>query len=70
MAKLKKEMLEGLTNSEIKEFFTTENWRDSPSPIKEYLEGGKDNFELGSRINRTERLLSSIIVGRFISGQL
>lgn len=68
MAKIKKELLEGLTNSQIKRFFTSEDWKTAPSPIREYIAEGKDIFEIGNRINRVERLLTNIIVDRFLKG--
>jgi len=71
MAKITKQDLEGLTSNEIKSFYTSENTTVFHiSPIKEYLEEGKEIYELGNRINRVERLLNIIIVERFINNTL
>lgn len=70
MAKIKKEDLIHLSNSEIKLCFTSEDISKLPSPVKEFIEDGKDTFTMGNRINRVENLTTNIIVERFINGQL
>lgn len=70
MAKISKQDLVHLSNSEIKLCFTTEDNTKLPSPVKEFVEGGKDTFTMGNRINRVESLMINIIVDRFINGQL
>ena len=71
MAKISKKDLEFLSSEQIKEFYTTENMTQFHiSPIKEYIESGKDNYELGARINRVEKLLNIIVVERFVRGTL
>lgn len=71
MAQIKKKDVEFLTSEQIKSFYTTENLTQfNISPIKEYIEGGKDNHTMGNRINRVENILNLIIVERFINGTL
>lgn len=70
MAKISKKDLIHLSNSQIKLCFTTEDRSKLPSPVKEFVEGGKDTFSMGNRINRVENLMTNIIVDRFIKGQL
>ena len=71
MAKITKDKLEHLTNEEIKGFYTSENTLQyHVSPIKEFLEEGRDSYELGMRVNRVEKILNLIIVERFINGLL
>lgn len=70
MAKIKKEDLEHLTSEQIRSFYKSEEVKLLPSPIKEYVLEGKDKFDMGPRFNRVERLLSEIIVERFLKGTL
>jgi len=70
MATISKQDLIHLSNSEIKLCFTTEDINKFPSPVKEFVEGGKDTFTMSNRINRVEKLLMNIIVDRFLNGQL
>ncbi len=70
MAKISKEDLIHLSNSDIKLCFTVEDRTKLPSPVKEFVEEGKDDYTMGARINRTEKLLMNIIVNRFIKGEL
>jgi len=70
MAKISKQDLIHLSNSEIKLCFTTEDRNKFPSPVKEFVDGGKDTFTMGNRINRVEKLMMNIIIDRFLNGQL
>jgi hypothetical protein len=70
MAKISKADLIGLTNSEIKLCFTTEDISKMPKAIREYVEEGKETYTMGNRINRIENLMMQIIVDRFIKGEL
>lgn len=71
MAKISKKDLEFLTSDQIKSFYTVENLAEfNISPIKEYIQNGKDHFEIGARINRIEKILNLIIVERFVNGNL
>lgn len=71
MAKISKQDLEHLSKEQIKEFYTNENLTQFHiSPIKEYIEGGRDNFERGYRIVRVEKLLNIIVIERFVRGTL
>lgn len=70
MARIKKEDLKFLTSEQIKDFYTRENISEIISPIKEYVEGGKDDYTMGSRLNRVENMLNLIVVERFINGTL
>jgi hypothetical protein len=71
MAQITKEKLNHLTSDEIKQFYLCENISDyKVNPINKYVLDGKDSYEMGSRINRVERILNLIIVERFINGNL
>lgn len=70
MAKIKKEDLEHLSSDEIRKCFTEEDRTKLPSPIKEYIEEGKESYTMAERSNRVEKLLSSIIINRFINNTL
>lgn len=70
MAKISRKDLEHLTSEQIKEFFTSDDKRKLISPIKEYIEGGEDNFSIGNRVNRVEKILTLIVMDRFINGTL
>lgn len=64
-----------MSSDQIKEFFTIEDKCDYKlSPIKEYV-NGKNSNATGTqatiiRVERVERILSQIIVARFINGSL
>jgi hypothetical protein len=71
MAQISKKDLEFLTSEEIKSFYKTENQTQfNISPIMEYIENGKDNYTMGNRINRVEKILNLIVVERFVNGTL
>jgi len=70
MAKIKKADLVHLTSEQIKQFFKVEDPSLLPSPIKEFVLAGKDQFDMGPRINRVEKLLMEIIIDRFLSDTL
>lgn len=70
MAEISKKDLEFLSSKEIKEYYRKENVDDLPSPIKEYVEKGRDSFTMGPRLNRVEKLLNIIIVERFLNDKL
>ena len=66
MAKINQDNLEFLNNYDIREFYNCENIYDCKIPIiKDYVLKGKDIYEMTSRINRVERILSIIVVKRF-----
>ena len=71
MAQISKKDLEFLTSEQIKSFYKVENQTEfNISPIKEYIENGKDNYTMGNRINRVEKILNLIVVERFVNGTL
>lgn len=71
MAQISKKDLEFLTSEQIKSFYKAENQTDfNISPIKEYIENGKDSYTMGNRINRVEKILNLIVVERFVNGTL
>jgi hypothetical protein len=71
MAQISKKDLDFLTSEQIKTFYKLENIAEfNISPIKEYIEGGKDTHTLGNRINRVEKILNSIVIERFIKDTL
>ena len=70
MAKIKKEDLEHLTNQQLHDFYTVDNWRELPSPIVTYVKGGEVGNTIGQRLNRVQTLISQIIVKRFIAKTL
>lgn len=71
MAQISKKDLEFLTSEQIKSFYTAESLTQfNISPIKEYIENGIDTYTMGNRFNRVERILSLIIVERFVNGTL
>lgn len=71
MAKIKKEDLINLSSEDIKQFYLAENYKDIQNPvIKQYVFEGKDDYTLGNRINRVEKILNLIIVERFINDEL
>jgi hypothetical protein len=72
MAKISKKDLEVLTSEQIKMFYTLEDIsKFNISPIKEYLENGKDEpFTLSNKLLRIENLLNIIIVERFVNDTL
>jgi hypothetical protein len=70
MAKIKKEDLEILTSEQIRLSLISEDISILPSPIKEYVLEGKDRYEIGTRLNRVEKLLMLIITDRFVKGIL
>jgi hypothetical protein len=69
MAQISKKDLEFLTSDQIKQFYKSEG-KPELSPIKEYVEKGKDTYTMGSRINRVEKILNLIIVERFLNNTL
>lgn len=71
MAQISKKDLEFLTSEQIKSFYKAENQTEfNISPIKEYIENGKDSYSIGNRINRVEKILNLIVVERFVNGTL
>lgn len=70
MAQITKESLKYLSSQQIKDFFLHEDIKDLPSPIKEYVEGGKASGMIGSRLNRVQRILGIIVLERFINDTL
>jgi len=70
MAKIAKKDLDSLSSDQIKAFFLNEDVSKMPSPIKEYVEEGVEYHNTGLRIIRVEKILSGIIVERFIKGTL
>ena len=68
---MKKEKLEHLTNDEIRELYLIENWENIKDPIvKDYISKGIDSHDIGRRLNRVERLLSIIVLRRFIDKEI
>lgn len=71
MAKIKKENLDFMSSDQIRDFYTTEDFKDyNLSPIKEYIEEGGTDYTRGNRINRVENILNLIVVERFINNTL
>ena len=70
MAKIKQEDLEHLTTEQLRSFYTTENWRELPVELLDYLQEGADNFDLGNRLNRLEKLTDRIVIKRFVENIL
>lgn len=71
MAKISREDLEHYSNADIKEIMVAEHWSELPEPVYSYIQAGflKDGY-VGSRLNRVEKLLSLIIVDRFVDGKI
>jgi hypothetical protein len=64
--------LEKLTDSELKSFFITENTEDFSDDgrigeIKRYILSGKQNFTMGEKINKIERLAILVVVDRWLN---
>ena len=67
---MRKEDLEHLTNQELRDFYTEEDFKKLPSPIKEYALAGEPTREIGPRLNEVEKIISQIVIERFAEGKL
>ena len=70
MAKISRDDLIHLSSNDIKLVYKAETYQNLPSPIKEYIEGGKEKFTMGRRFNRVEKILNSIVLERFLTDTL
>ena len=67
---MKTKDLEHLSNKDLKKIFTEEDYKKLPSPAKEFIALGKDNFTIGTKFNRVERIAMQVVVRRFIDGKI
>ena len=68
---MKEQDLKDLSNDEIRDFFINEDWSDIKNPIiKDFISKGIDKHDIGSKLNRVGRILSIIIVSRFINKEI
>lgn len=70
MAKISKKDLEHMSSEQIRKFYTSEDFFLLDPLIKNYVDAGKEDFSMGNRINRVEKILNIIVVERFINGTL
>jgi hypothetical protein len=64
------EKLKGLSNDDIKLFFTQENTDNLPEPAKSYVLSGKDTYTMGPKINAIEQILLVEVADRWLKGKL